>query len=196
MLPERLDILEILIGRIRQVGQGALQRAEGRFSLGGSLYKSEPAARLSTAGDDYLRAVIQVSEYLADPGFELSYAVRGHLIPLVVVIEIDCCDYIVPPPGGRGNRGRVLTHNELLRSIWGPNKPGDLRALRTHLRRLGQKLGEDASNPTYFFAELRVGYRMAKGEGPEQVEAVAATFSNNSRNCPRLYRNFQRAAAG
>ena len=66
--------------------------------------------------------------------------------------------------------GRVLTHNELLRRIWGPNKPGDLRALRTHLRRLRQKLGEDASNPTYFFAEPRVGYRMAKGEGPEQVE--------------------------
>ena len=66
--------------------------------------------------------------------------------------------------------GRVLTHNELLRRIWGPNKPGDLRALRTHLRRLRSKLGEDASNPTYFFAEPRVGYQMAKGEGPEQVE--------------------------
>ena len=63
------------------------------------------------------------------------------------------------------NAGRVVTHDELLRRIWGPKRPDDLRALRTHLRRLRQKLGEDGSNPTYFFAEPRVGYRMAKGEG-------------------------------
>ena len=63
------------------------------------------------------------------------------------------------------NAGRVVTHDELLRRIWGTKRPSDLRALRTHLRRLRQKFGEDASNPTYFFAEPRVGYRMAEGDG-------------------------------
>ena len=53
----------------------------------------------------------------------------------------------------------------------GPKKPGDLRALRTHLWRLSSQLGEDASNPTYFFAEPRVGYRMAKGEGKDDTGA-------------------------
>ena len=62
------------------------------------------------------------------------------------------------------NAGRVLTHNQLLRKVWGPKKPGNLGSLRTHLRRLRGKLGEDASNPTYFFAESKVGYWMAKGE--------------------------------
>ena len=62
------------------------------------------------------------------------------------------------------NAGRVVTHDQLLRRAWGPKKPGDLRALRAHLMRLRRKLGEDGSNPTYFFAEPRVGYRMAKGE--------------------------------
>ena len=62
------------------------------------------------------------------------------------------------------NAGRVLTHDELLRRIWGAKRPDDLRALRTHLRRLRSKLGENADNPTYFFAEPRVGYRMARGE--------------------------------
>ena len=61
------------------------------------------------------------------------------------------------------NAGRVVTHDQLLRRAWGPKKPGDLRALRAHLLRLRRKLGEDGSNPTYFFAEPRVGYRMAKG---------------------------------
>ena len=68
------------------------------------------------------------------------------------------------------NAGRVLTHNQLLRKAWGPGKRGNLGALRTHLRRLRSKLGEDASNPTYFFAEPRVGYRMAKEE--EQGEEL------------------------
>ena len=70
------------------------------------------------------------------------------------------------------NAGRVLTHDQLMRRVWGPKKPSDLRSLRTHLRRLRRKLGEDASNPTYFFAEPRVGYRMAKGEtsGSEEAE--------------------------
>ena len=63
------------------------------------------------------------------------------------------------------NAGRVLTHDQLLRRAWDPKKQGDLRALRAHLRRLRRKLGEDGSNPKYFFAEPRVGYRMAKGEG-------------------------------
>ena len=39
------------------------------------------------------------------------------------------------------------------------------------MRRLRRKLGESASNPTYFFSEPRVGYRMAKGEEEEDGEA-------------------------
>ena len=66
------------------------------------------------------------------------------------------------------NAGRVLTHHQLLRKAWGPKKPGKLGSLRTHLRRLRSKLGEDASNPTYFFAEPKVGYRMAKGKTQEK----------------------------
>ncbi len=62
------------------------------------------------------------------------------------------------------NAGSVLTHDQLLLKVWGAKKPGNLGALRTHLRRLRSKLGEDATDPTYFFAEPRVGYRMAKGE--------------------------------
>ena len=65
------------------------------------------------------------------------------------------------------NAGRVLTHNQLLRRVWGGGrKRGNMGALRTHLRRLRSKLGEDASNPTYIFSESRLGYRMALGEPP------------------------------
>ena len=59
--------------------------------------------------------------------------------------------------------GRVVSHDHLLRRVWGPQKPADLRTLRTHLMRLRRKLGEEASSPKYIFAEPRVGYRMPRG---------------------------------
>ena len=62
--------------------------------------------------------------------------------------------------------GRVVPHDQLLHRVWGPQKPGGLRTLRTHLARLRRKLGDEAENPTYVFAEPRVGYRMPKGEMP------------------------------
>ena len=68
------------------------------------------------------------------------------------------------------NAGQVLTHDQLLRRIWGANRPNDLRALRTHLRRLRRKLGDDGKNPAYFFAEPRVGYRMPRAEGQERQD--------------------------
>ena len=60
--------------------------------------------------------------------------------------------------------GRVVPHDRLLRRVWSPGKPGNLRVLRTHLMRLRRKLGEDAANPKYIFAEPRVGYRILEGE--------------------------------
>ena len=66
------------------------------------------------------------------------------------------------------NAGRVLTHAQLLRRVWGLTNTGDVRLLRTLVRRLRRKLGDDASNPTYIFAEPRVGYRMPKGQELEE----------------------------
>ena len=62
------------------------------------------------------------------------------------------------------NGGQVLTHGQLLQRVWGLKSSGDARVIRTHLRRLRRKLGEDANCPQYIFTEPRVGYRMAKVE--------------------------------
>ena len=63
--------------------------------------------------------------------------------------------------------GRVVPHDRLLRRVWSQGRPGNLRVLRTHLMRLRRKLGEDAANPKYIFAEPRVGYRMPEGESQQ-----------------------------
>ena len=60
--------------------------------------------------------------------------------------------------------GKVVPHERLLRRAWSPGKPGNLRVLRSHVKHLRDKLGDDARNPTYIFAEPRVGYRMPMGE--------------------------------
>ena len=66
------------------------------------------------------------------------------------------------------NAGRVLTHDQLLRRVWGPGRPDDRRALRTHLSRLRLKLGDRKGDPTYIVAEPRVGYWMPGARTQEE----------------------------
>ena len=63
--------------------------------------------------------------------------------------------------------GVVLTHDQLLRRVWGEGHSGDVGLVRTIVRRLRLKLGDDPRNPEYIFTKPRVGYRMPKGESPE-----------------------------
>ena len=60
------------------------------------------------------------------------------------------------------NAGRVLTHEQLLRMVWGPLYSGDTGVVRTYVKQLRHKLGDDARSPRYIFTEPRVGYQMAK----------------------------------
>ena len=68
------------------------------------------------------------------------------------------------------NRGRVLTYAHLLRRVWGSEDDADVRPMRTAISAIRHKLGDDADNPTYIFTELRVGYRMPKGDTPQPGE--------------------------
>ena len=61
------------------------------------------------------------------------------------------------------NAGMVLTHSRLMQRVWGRGHPGDTRLVRTVVKRLRQKLGDDAQDPRYIFTEPRVGYRMERG---------------------------------
>ena len=60
--------------------------------------------------------------------------------------------------------GRVLTYGHLLRRVWKLHDDGDVRPVRTIVKKLRHKLGDKASNPKYIVNEPRVGYRMAKGQ--------------------------------
>ena len=68
--------------------------------------------------------------------------------------------------------GRVATHDQLLRRVWGGGHSGDARLVRGVVKRLRRKLGDDANSPTYIFTEPRVGYRLGQPEEPEKPGRV------------------------
>jgi PAS domain S-box-containing protein len=60
--------------------------------------------------------------------------------------------------------GRVLTHDQLLQRAWGEEYSGATDLLRSSIRHLRRKLGDDARHPRYIMTEPQVGYRMPKSE--------------------------------
>ncbi len=58
------------------------------------------------------------------------------------------------------NAGRVLTHRQLLREVWGPAHAEQSHYLRIYMGHLRQKLEADATQPVYLLTETGVGYRL------------------------------------
>jgi two-component system, OmpR family, KDP operon response regulator KdpE len=58
--------------------------------------------------------------------------------------------------------GRVLTHQALMREVWGGN--ADVQNLRVHVRQLRQKVEPDPEQPRYILTETGVGYRLRAPE--------------------------------
>ena len=58
------------------------------------------------------------------------------------------------------NRGKVLTHAQLLRRVWGPGYETETEYVRVYVRRLRAKL-EPEGSPPLILTQPRVGYRLA-----------------------------------
>lgn len=58
------------------------------------------------------------------------------------------------------NAGRVLTHRQILREVWGPNYVEHEHYVRVHMGHLRQKLEDDPAQPRYLVTETAVGYRL------------------------------------
>lgn len=57
--------------------------------------------------------------------------------------------------------GRVTTHRQLLRDVWGPHAEEQNHYVRIYMRQLRNKLELDASQPRYLLTDPGVGYRLA-----------------------------------
>ena len=58
------------------------------------------------------------------------------------------------------NRGRLMTHRDLLASVWGPGYGNDTQVLRAQIANLRRKI-EPADGPRYIRTDPGVGYRFA-----------------------------------
>jgi two-component system, OmpR family, KDP operon response regulator KdpE len=61
------------------------------------------------------------------------------------------------------NAGKVLTHEQILFTVWGPAYTKETQYLRVYMGKLRQKFEEDPARPQYFVTEPGVGYRLRVG---------------------------------
>ena len=144
---------------------------------------SELAARALRAGaDDYVTKPFSPTELLA----RIEAALRRRVMPdqtevrkpyRAGALEVDFADRRVTIDEQTvmlsateyklllelaSNAGRVLTHDQILHNVWGPEYSGESELVRSFIRNLRRKLGDDARNPRYILTEPQVGYRMPR----------------------------------
>jgi two-component system KDP operon response regulator KdpE len=60
--------------------------------------------------------------------------------------------------------GLIVTHQHLLREVWGPAHEHETHYLRIYIGDLRQKLGDDPADPRYISNEPGVGYRLLEAD--------------------------------
>ena len=141
---------------------------------------AETVQALDAGADDYIEKPFAIPELLA----RLRACLRRALVQEGVVqpwrhsgVEVDLVRRRVTANGQElaltpreydllvllvRNAGRVLTHQHLLRSVWGARHSEDVQYLRVYVGHLRQKLGPDAAR--LIRTESGVGYRLAEPE--------------------------------
>jgi two-component system KDP operon response regulator KdpE len=69
--------------------------------------------------------------------------------------------------------GLVVTHNQLIKDIWGNSSADNVQYLRMLVRKLRQKLEADPSQPKLLISESGVGYRLERHAAPAAAAATA-----------------------
>jgi two-component system KDP operon response regulator KdpE len=71
------------------------------------------------------------------------------------------------------HQGTLVTHTQLLRSIWGPEYGTELDYLRSYVKALRKKIEQNPSQPRYLLTEPWVGYRLCDPSACEYPSAHA-----------------------
>jgi two-component system KDP operon response regulator KdpE len=142
--------------------------------------ETDKVAALDAGADDYLTKPFAVPELLARMRVALRHAAQATGAeddPVFEVgdLRVDRARREVFVAGERvhltpteyrilavlvGHPGRVLTHRQLLKEVWGVNAIMHTHYLRVYMAQLRHKLERDPARPRYLQTELGVGYRL------------------------------------
>jgi two-component system KDP operon response regulator KdpE len=57
------------------------------------------------------------------------------------------------------NYGKVVTHRQITKEVWGYSETGDTKSIRVCMASLRRRIEADTSHPKFIFTEIRIGYR-------------------------------------
>ncbi|MFN0217631.1 MAG: response regulator [Hyphomicrobium sp.] len=145
--------------------------------------EAEKIAALDLGADDYINKPFAIGELTARIRTALRHAakVAGEQTRVQCgALDIDILAHVVTLGGApvkltpkefellavlARNAGRVVTHRQLLTTVWGPAHTQDLQYLRVFIGQLRQKLSPAPHWPDYILTEPGVGYRFDAESG-------------------------------
>jgi two-component system, OmpR family, KDP operon response regulator KdpE len=146
-----LSVRDAEAEKVAALDAGANDYVVKPFGIAELLARVRALLRSSKTAAGEQRAEIRAGDLLVDLArHEVSIA--GEAVRLTPK-EFDLLALLVR------NAGRILTHRQILREIWGPAHEEDPQYLRVFIGRLRQKLGDDPAQPRYILNEPGVGYR-------------------------------------
>lgn len=139
--------------------------------------ETQKVAALDAGADDYLTKPFGLSELLARMRVVMRRQATPSAEPIIRSgnLTVDLAQRLVTVEDAAVNltpteyallrvlalqAGRVLTHNQLLRQVWGVGYENELHMLRVNLSNLRRKIEPDSTRPTYIQTEPGVGYRL------------------------------------
>jgi two-component system KDP operon response regulator KdpE len=142
--------------------------------------EDDKVAALDAGADDYLTKPFSVNELLARVRVALRHAAQvaaddaGEIIEQGPVridqprrevtvsgrpVHLTPIEYKLLVMMAR-NAGKVLTHRQILKEVWGPTYMGQTHYLRVFMAQLRRKIEDDPARPRLVVTEPGVGYRM------------------------------------
>jgi two-component system KDP operon response regulator KdpE len=139
--------------------------------------ENDKVAALDAGADDYLTKPFGVGELMARLRSALRRSVQSETLPtfktgnLVVDLnkrEVNVADQSISLTPTEyellrtfvKNAGKVLTHDQLLRAVWGTAYENETHMLQVNISNLRRKIEPDPVRPSYLITEPGVGYRL------------------------------------
>jgi two-component system KDP operon response regulator KdpE len=193
------DIAIVDLGLPDMSGLDVIARLREWFSapilvLSARSRENDKVAALDIGADDYLTKPFGIGELLArlrvaerhrrkqsDASVEPRIEIGGLVLDVAAHrVQRDGVDIHLTPIEYRllvalaQHRGKVMTHRQLLREVWGASHVESPHYLRIYMRALRHKIEPEPARPTYLLTEVGVGYRLIDA-APEEAPAQHPT---------------------